>query len=110
MTYFFRSSSLSIPLWPFYKDISFGLEFLLQHTVQNSALVIIHFSHILMSIKLINYLNFRQFGVKLFGNLALTHSVVWRYKVSYTLAYQPEEVYDVVGPVCESSDVFAFLL
>lgn len=86
MTYFFRSSSLSIPLWPFYKDISFGLEFLLQHTVQNSALVIIHFSHILMSIKLINYLNFRQFGVKLFGNLALIHSVVWRYKVSTFLA------------------------
>ncbi len=111
MTYFFRSSSLSTPLWPFYKDSSLGLEFLLQHTVQNSALVIIHFSHILMSTILINYFNFRQFGVKLFGNLALIHSVVWRYKLSTMSAvYQPEEVYDVVGPVCESSDVFVFLL
>ena len=52
------------------------------HVVQNSALVILHFSHILMSTKLINCLNFRQFGVKLFGNLALIYSVIWRYKVS----------------------------
>ena len=36
-----------------------------------------------MSTKLINYFNFRQFGIKLFGNLALIHSVVWRYEVSY---------------------------
>ena len=35
-----------------------------------------------MSTKLINCLNFRQFGVKLFGNLALIYSVIWRYKVS----------------------------
>ena len=42
-----------------------------------------------------------------FGNLALIHSVVCRYKLSTMSAvYQPEEVYDVVGPMCESSDVF----
>ena len=35
-----------------------------------------------MSTKLINYFNFRQFGVKLFDNLALIHSVVWRYKAT----------------------------
>ena len=74
-----------------------------------------------MSIKLINYLNFRQFGVKLFGNLALIHSVVWRYKASEVVpdAKRIHDViisagwlllYDVVGPVCESSDVFVFLL
>ena len=40
------------------------------HVVQNSALVILHFSHILMSTKLINYFNF--------GNLALNFSVIWR--------------------------------
>lgn len=45
-----------------------------------------------MSTKLINYFNFRQFGVKLFGNLALIHSVVWRYKVSLIVLnrYRPE--------------------
>lgn len=45
-----------------------------------------------MSTKLINYFNFRQFGVKLFGNLALIHSVVWCYKVSLIVLnrYRPE--------------------
>lgn len=40
-----------------------------------------------MSTKLINYFNFRQFGVKLFGNLALIHSVVWCYKVSLIVLF-----------------------
>lgn len=40
-----------------------------------------------MSTKLINYFNFRQFGVKLFGNLALIHSAVWRYKVSLIVLF-----------------------
>ena len=47
-----------------------------------------------MSTKLINYFNFRQFGVKLFGNLALIYSVVWRYKVSLCTRLQ---VAPVVG-------------
>ena len=43
-----------------------------------------------MSTKLINYFNFRQFGVKLFGNLALIHSVVWRYKAPPTKRHVPD--------------------
>ena len=51
-----------------------------------------------MSTKLINYFHFRQFGVKLFGTLALIHSVVWRYKAPPTTAKESE------GPAPDTLD------
>ena len=46
-----------------------------------------------------NYFNFRQFGVKLFGNLALIHSVVWRYKAPPNVPAKESE-----GPAPDTLD------